>query len=120
LYFKSGGNKKLRPVENDRACYDALIIDGNNSFEVSTASQKKIKEAKVFFTKELQKETIETILKLLAKIESTQLNTIAFAHKKDAALMFELQNNRGKDLTNMEKPRCAGSTDPSSFDRKEK
>lgn len=103
LYFKSGGNKKLRPVDYDRACYDALIIDGNNSFEVSTASQRKIKEAKVFFTKEFQKETTETILKLLAKIESTQLNTIALAHKKDAALMFELQNNRGKDLTNMEK-----------------
>ena len=120
LYFKSGGNKKLRPVDYDRACYDALIIDGNNSFEVSTASQRKIKEAKFFFTKELQKETTETILKLLAKIESTQLNTITLAHKKDAALMFELQNNRGKDLTNMEKPRFTGSPDPASFDRKEK
>lgn len=103
LYFKSGGNKKLRPVDYDRACYDALIIDGNNSFEVSTASQRKIKEAKNFFVKEFQKETTESILKLLKKIESTQLNTIALVHKKDAALMFELQNNRGKDLTNMEK-----------------
>ena len=120
LYFKSGGNKKLRPVEYDCACYDALIIDGTNSFEVSTASQRKIKEAKVFFTKELQKETTETILKLLVKIESTQLNTVTLFHKKDAALMFELQNNRGKDLTNMEKPRFTGSPDPSSFDRKEK
>lgn len=103
LYFKSNGNKKLRPVDYDRACYDTLIIDGSDSFEVSTISQRKIKDAKIFFMKEFQKEKTETILKLLAKIESTQLNTIALAHKKDAALMFELQNNRGKDLTNMEK-----------------
>lgn len=103
LYFKSGGNKKLRTVDYDRACYDTLIIEGNNSFEVSSVSQRKIKEAKVFFFKEFQKLSTELILKILNKVESTQLNTLALAHKKDAALMFELQNNRGKDLTNMEK-----------------
>lgn len=103
LYFKDGGNKKLRPVSYDAACYDALIIDGKDTFEVASTSQKKIKEARIYFTKELQKETTETLIKLLKKIEGTQLTTIELQGKKDAALMFELQNNRGKDLTNMER-----------------
>lgn len=103
MYFKDGGNKKLRPVSYDRACFDALIIDGSPNFETASTSQEKIKEARAYFIKELQKESTEALLSLLKKIEGTQLTTIELQGKKEAALMFELQNNRGKDLTNMEK-----------------
>jgi uncharacterized protein with ParB-like and HNH nuclease domain len=103
LYFKDGGNKKLRPVSYDMACFDALIIDGQPNFETASTSQKKIKEARLHFVKEFQKEDTETLLRILNKIETTQLTTIELQGKKDAALMFELQNNRGKDLTNMER-----------------
>ena len=103
LFFKDSGNKKLRPVSYDTACYDALIVDGKDSFEIASVSQKKIKDARAFFEKELQKESNDTILSLLKKIETTQLTTIELEGKKEAALMFELQNNRGKDLTNMER-----------------
>jgi hypothetical protein len=103
LYFKDGGNKKLRPVSYDTACYDALIIDGKDNFATASASQKKIKDARTYFIKELQKEPLEILLSLLRKIETTQLTTIELQGKKDSALMFELQNNRGKDLTNMER-----------------
>ncbi len=103
LYFKDGGNKKLRPVSYDAACYDAIIIDGNRTFETNSPSQRRIKEARTYFTKELQKEDTDTLLKLLKKIESTQVTTIELQGKKEAALMFELQNNRGKDLTNLER-----------------
>ena len=41
-------------------------------------------------------------MKIFEKIEYTELTTIELTSKKDAALMFELQNNRGKDLTNMD------------------
>ncbi len=30
LFLKDGGNKKIRPVDYDRACFDALIIDGTS------------------------------------------------------------------------------------------
>ncbi len=103
LFLKDDGNKKMRPVDYDRACFDALIIDGNGNFTTTSASQRRIKDAKIFFTKELQKEKTETILKILDKIESTHIGVIELEGKKDAALMFELQNNRGKDLTNMER-----------------
>jgi hypothetical protein len=103
IFLKNGGNIKLRPVEYDRACYDAIIIDNKSDFQTSSPSQKRIKGGKKHFENELDKLPTEKILKLLDKIESTDLTIIELGGKKDSALMFELENNRGKDLTNMEK-----------------
>ncbi|MFC0778220.1 DUF262 domain-containing protein [Flavobacterium sp. HJSW_4] len=103
IFLKNGGNIKLRPVEYDRACYDAIIIDNKSDFQTSSPSQKRIKGGKKHFENEIDKLPTEKILKLLDKIESTDLTIIELGGKKDSALMFELENNRGKDLTNMEK-----------------
>ncbi|MEI6823822.1 MAG: DUF262 domain-containing HNH endonuclease family protein [Bacteroidota bacterium] len=103
IYFKNNGNKKIRPVDYDRACFDTLIIDGKDNFETNSPSQNRIKDAKVFFKETLKKLPTHLIIKILEKIENTELTCIELIGKKDSALMFELQNNRGKDLTNMEK-----------------
>lgn len=103
IYLKNGGTIKVRPVEYDQPCYDALIIDNKSSYPIQSRSQERIKEAKSYFIKELQKETTSELLKIFEKIETTELTCIEQSGKKDSALMFELQNNRGKDLTNMEK-----------------
>lgn len=103
IYLKNGGTIKVRPVEYDQACYDTLIIDNKSSYEVHSPSQERIRNAKNYFIKELQKETTSELLKILDKIESTELTCIELKGKKDSALMFELENNRGKDLTDMEK-----------------
>lgn len=103
IFLKNGGNIKLRPVEYDRACYDSLIIDNQKKFETNTPSQERIKEAKNFFITELEKLSTDILLRVLTKIETTDLTIIELEGKKDSALMFELENNRGKDLTNMEK-----------------
>ena len=103
IYIKNNGNIKLRPVEYDRACYDSLIVDNNSKFQINTPSQKKILEAKNFFENGLNNLSTDKILELLEKIEDTELTLIELDNKKDSALMFELENNRGKDLTNMEK-----------------
>lgn len=103
IYIKNGGNIKLRPVDYDRACFDAIVVDNRDNFEFSTTSQAKIYEAKEYFTKRLSGLSTQKILEIFEKIEYTELTSIELTSKKDAALMFELQNNRGKDLTNMEK-----------------
>lgn len=103
IFLKHGGNIKLRPVEYDRACYDALIVDNKDKFVTSTQSQKRIKDAKVYFEKFLSDLPTQKILSLLEKIEDTELTIIELEGKKDSALMFELENNRGRNLTNMEK-----------------
>ncbi|CEN46607.1 conserved hypothetical protein [Capnocytophaga canis] len=102
IYLKDGGNIKLRPVEYDRAFYNTVIVD-NKDTQATSLSQKRIQEAKKYFEKVLDEKDTETILRIFDKIETTELTTIELKGKKDAALMFELQNNRGKDLTNMEK-----------------
>jgi uncharacterized protein with ParB-like and HNH nuclease domain len=102
-FLKNAGVIKLRPVEYDRPCYDALIIENKEKYETASPSQGNIKDARTWFTKELRKISTEDILKILDKIETTAITSIEFEGKKDAALMFELQNNRGKDLTNMER-----------------
>jgi uncharacterized protein with ParB-like and HNH nuclease domain len=103
IYLKNNGNIKLRPVDYDQACYDSLIVDNNSKFATSTPSQNRIFEAKQFFENELNKLSTKKILQVLDKIEDTELTIIELDSKKDSALMFELQNNRGRDLTNMEK-----------------
>jgi len=103
IFLKSGGSIKLRPVEYDRICFDTLIIDNIDKFECYTPSQEKMKAAKVYFTTKLSLLSTQTIITLLEKVEDTDLTIIELEGKKDAALMFELENNRGKDLTNMEK-----------------
>lgn len=103
IYLKAGGNIKLRPVEYDRACFDAVIIDGRDHYEGATPSQERIIKARAHFVKELSKLTTDTLLQVFDKLERTDITAIELQNKKDSALMFELQNNRGKDLTNMER-----------------
>ncbi|PPD55094.1 MAG: hypothetical protein CTY12_01940 [Methylotenera sp.] len=103
IYFKNGGNTKLRPVEYDRACFEALIVDGKLDFVTATPSQDRINRSLKYFTAELDKLNTKDLLSILEKLESTELTCIELNGKKDSALMFELQNNRGKDLTSMEK-----------------
>jgi len=103
IYLKNGGNIKIRPVDYDKACFNSLIVDGNKKYVTITPSQDRIYEAKKYFIKELEKLTTTDLILILDKIESTELTCIELPGKKDSALMFELQNNRGKELTNMEK-----------------
>lgn len=103
IYFKNGGNIKLRTVEYDRACFESLIVEGSSKFATATPSQERIKNGLIFFSTELEKLSTTDLLNILEKLETTELTCIELDGKKDSALMFELQNNRGKDLTNMEK-----------------
>jgi len=101
-FFEKKKKKRLRPVDNDRACFDSIIIE-NNTYTVTSSSQKCISDAKDHFTKELSKLDTDVLIKIKDIVLNSKLNRLELQGKKEAALMFELQNNRGKDLTNMEK-----------------
>lgn len=102
-YLKNNGNIKLRPVEYDRACFERLIIDGEKNFSTTSISQQRIKGAKIYFTKEFGQYSGSKLIKLLDELELADIARLELQGKKESALMFELQNNRGKDLTNLEK-----------------
>lgn len=103
IYLKNAGNIKLRTVSYDKACFETIIIDGHEKFQLSTPSQIRINDAKHYFKKELGALETSEIVRILDLIETTEITSIELNSKADSALMFELQNNRGRDLTNMEK-----------------
>lgn len=101
-FLKDRGRIKLRPVEHDRACFDSVIIN-DISYSTSSFSQECIINAKKHFEDKLDRFGVEKLESLKDLVLSSKINRIELEGKKEAALMFELQNNRGRDLTNMEK-----------------
>lgn len=101
-FINRRGIIKLRPVDNDRACFDAVIIE-DKTFAPTSTSQEKIIYAKQYFTDELSKYDLSFLLKIKETILKTSISRMELQGKKESALMFELQNNRGRELTNLEK-----------------
>lgn len=103
IYFKDHGIIKLRPTSYDRNCFDTIIIENQADFICSTPSQERMLNAKKFFIEELQKLCDVDLVSVFETVQNAIVNHIELTGKKESALMFELQNNRGKDLTNLEK-----------------
>lgn len=106
-YLINRNKPKLEAVEYDRDYFrDFIIKDDSAKHEPQTPSQERIKNAKEFFEKKLKDTknfSTDNLLAIFEAMEKAELIQITFKEKKDSVLMFELQNNRGKNLTNMEK-----------------
>lgn len=106
-YLINRNKPKLKAVGYDEDYFRDFIIKGDeNKNKPQTPSQKRIRKAKEFFEKKLKKSiefSTEKLLAIFEAMEKAELIRIEFKEKKDSVLMFELQNNRGKDLTDMEK-----------------
>ena len=102
LFFERKSKHRIQTVDNDCACFEAVII-ANSNYTASSESQKNIIEAKDFFAKALSKMSLEKLRQLYNLVLKSKINRIELEGKREAALMFELQNNRGRDLTNLEK-----------------
>ncbi|WP_163533953.1 DUF262 domain-containing protein [Helicobacter suis] len=96
---------KLQVVEYDDKYFREMIITDDTVKDENhgTPSQKRIKEAKKFFAGRLGRHETQHILDLLNKVKNATVLRTEFKNKKDSVLMFELQNNRGKKLTHMER-----------------
>ena len=109
-YLINRGKPKLQVVEYDSIYFQGLIIKNEPQSKPETPSQERIKKAKEFFENALKGENkdikingTQEILNIFNAMQKAEVLSILFENKKDSVLMFELQNNRGKDLTNMEK-----------------
>ncbi len=101
--FKTAKFYKLRPVQYDRACFDTIIIENKDEYKPDTLSQERMIMAKKFFINQLQNISSDELKSLYRTLTNSKINKVILSGKREAALMFELQNNRGKDLTNLEK-----------------
>lgn len=102
-FFKDYGIIKLTPLNFDKSCFNTLIIENNDNYKCETPSQRQILFAKKSFCEKLKKIDSAKIEILLSVLKNSKINFISLEGKKDSALMFELQNNRGKALTTLEK-----------------
>ena len=103
IYFKDHGIVRLRPTPYDQACFDTIIVDNYDDFNCITPSQERMLNAKKYFSEELKKLSNEDLISIFETVQNAIVNHIELTGKKESALMFELQNNRGKELTNLEK-----------------
>lgn len=97
---------KLEVLSDDNEFFTTYILENNNIPDeiISTPSQKKLLNAKQYFHARLKSEFTQLQLKeLLQKVENTKVLTYSVQDKSEATLIFETTNDRGKQLTNLEK-----------------
>lgn len=83
-FFKKKKKKRLRPVDNDRACFDAIIIE-DEPYTVTSSSQECIFNAKGYFLKELSRLDVDTLIKIRDVILDSKVNRLELQGKKEAA-----------------------------------
>jgi uncharacterized protein with ParB-like and HNH nuclease domain len=105
-YIKYKSAYKLEVLSEDNEFFSTYILENNDlpSGIISTPSQKKLLFAKQYFDDKLKNEFMQSQLKeLLQKVEKTKVLTYSVQDKSEATLIFETTNDRGKQLTNLEK-----------------
>lgn len=102
-YLVRKSKLRLMVVEYDRDCFNAVVVDNRSSYTANSPSQIQLIEAIRYFEKELEVLSTKELQLICQTINRSDITRIELDGEKEAALMFELQNNRGKDLTNLER-----------------
>lgn len=102
-YVKNKGTYILSLQNEDNAFFTSCILDGNQLVELCTPSQKKLLNAKLKFLEKLKACSENQIIGFIEKIASTDVLVYLINNSKEAAMIFETTNDRGKPLTNLEK-----------------
>ncbi len=102
-FLKFGNRRKFKTVEYDDNYFENLIIKHNQEVIADTNSKHKINDAYSYFMKIMSNESSKEILRWKEIIEDAIITTFEVSDKIQATQIFGFQNDRGKDLTNLEK-----------------
>ena len=110
-YLRYENVYKLELLGDDREFFRRYIIEGEEPFEIRTPSQDRLKRARQFFREKLKEvearlspeEFKEFLIQLMRKMDTMEVMVYPIKETTEAARMFELVNDRGKILTNLEK-----------------
>ncbi|MCO5950738.1 DUF262 domain-containing protein [Mucilaginibacter flavidus] len=100
--ISSDEQQKFHTVDYDNNFFVNLIIEGRED-KVDTRSRKRIKEARAYLLEQIEKSDINDVLHWKDLLENAKITTDIVNDKAEAAQIFTFQNDRGKDLTNLEK-----------------
>jgi hypothetical protein len=103
-YVEYDRSRKLRTVSYDDDFLRTALIHGWPQEHPQTQSARRIAEAIEWLAKVMKEETCtEELLRWLALVENAVITTYEVRSKEQATQIFAFQNDRGKDLTKLEK-----------------
>ncbi|HCI13357.1 MAG: hypothetical protein A2063_03340 [Gallionellales bacterium GWA2_60_142] len=103
LYDQEAGIRKFETIDSDLAFfYDAISNRKGKSATRETLSQERLLNAYEKFVRHLAKKDQNYLVETCDKISSAYVIPFVVSTPGEATQIFELQNDRGKRLTNLE------------------
>ena len=102
-FISIGKRRKFKTVEYDDNYFENLILKHNLEVIANTDSKHRIKDCYKYFMKIMNNETSTELLRWKEVIEDAVITTFEVSDKIQATQIFGFQNDRGKDLTNLER-----------------
>jgi hypothetical protein len=104
LFVKTRAERrKFRTIVEDDAFFERLIMgNGIPLGSCDTPSQRRLLSAKQYIGKRLDELSREEVERLLTTLAESQILVHAVDTNSEATQIFELQNDRGERLTNLE------------------
>lgn len=102
-YISDEDIPKFRTIIDDDAFFDSYIRNDNQpTGAFSTLSQERLWNAKQFFRSKLQGKDIASLESMLKTINGSRIIVYTVNTPGEATQIFELNNDRGKQLTQLE------------------
>jgi hypothetical protein len=102
-YFIRDGQRRFETVASDRGYFRARILDRTSREPGDTSSRRRIGDADDWFTKTIQERPTKELQRWVGLIEGAAITTFPVTDKIQATQIFAFQNDRGKELTQLEK-----------------
>ncbi|MBI5181362.1 MAG: DUF262 domain-containing protein [Nitrospirae bacterium] len=104
-YIKYKNRFKLKLQDEDAEFFQTYILGDTQNPEIliRRPSQQKLLFAKEYFASKLSGYSLSQLLEIKEKVNKTKLLTYSVEDNAEATLIFETTNDRGKELTNLEK-----------------
>lgn len=96
--------RKLQTVLYDDTLLRNWILHGSFPTQIKTHSGRRLKEAAEYLAKRMRAEnSTAELIRWMELVENAVITTFEVRTKERATQIFAFQNDRGKDLTNLEK-----------------
>lgn len=96
--------RKLQTVDYDDDLMRGLVLHGSSRAQPNTHSGVRLKAAMEYMAKRMrEEEPTDELIRWMELVESAVVTTFEVRSKEQATQIFAFQNDRGKDLTNLEK-----------------
>lgn len=96
--------RKLQTVDYDDDLMRTLILHGTCTAQPKTHSGVRLKEAMEYMAKRMrEEESAGELIRWMELVGNAVVTTFEVRSKEQATQIFAFQNDRGKDLTNLEK-----------------